>query len=86
MKDVEQNDLRFSSFDLILIDYQMPLMDGNKASDLIRNYLYKKNITQPIIICLTGHVEESYIRRSLESGINQVLSKPVTLHLIRKTL
>ena len=64
----------------------MPIMDGNEASFLIRNYLYSKNIAQPIIICLTGHIEQSYIRRSLESGINQVISKPVTLNMIRKTL
>ena len=64
----------------------MPIMDGNEASSRIREYLYSKNIAQPIISGLTGHAEPSYIQRSIESGMNQVFSKPVILKLLRKTL
>ena len=35
----------------------MPVMDGNEATTIIREFLYKKNIEQPIICGLTGHVE-----------------------------
>ena len=48
----------------------MPIMDGNEASLKIRNYLYSKDIAQPIISGLTGHAEPSYVRRSIESGMN----------------
>ena len=57
--------------------YQMPIMDGNEATSLIREYLYSKDIKQPIISGCTGHVEQSYIGRMFDSGMNQVLSKPV---------
>ena len=64
----------------------MPVMDGNEATQSIRDYLYSKDIAQPIISGLTGHAEPAYVRRSLESGMNQVFSKPITLKLLKKTL
>lgn len=86
IKDVENNNNEFSNFDLILTDFQMPIMDGNEATLKIREFLYQKNILQPIITGITGHAEQSYIKRSIESGMNQVLSKPVDNELLKKTL
>ena len=64
----------------------MPVMDGNEATHLIREFLYSKYIKQPIITGSTGHVEQSYVQRSIKSGMNQVLSKPVKNDLLKKTL
>ena len=61
-------------------------MDGNEATSMIRNYFYSQNIKQPIICGCTGHMEESYIKRMIESGMNQVLSKPVQMENLKKTL
>ena len=63
--DVEQNNQLCSRFGLILMDYQMPFMDGNTATSKIREYLYSCNVDQPIIVGCTGHVEESYVQRSI---------------------
>jgi len=54
----------------------MPFMDGYEATDKIRQYLFENNILQPIIIGVTGHTEDSYIQRALDSGMNEVLFKP----------
>ena len=58
------------------MDCNMPFMDGYEATDKIRQYLFEKDILQPIIIGVTGHTEDSYIQRALDSGMNEVLFKP----------
>jgi CheY-like chemotaxis protein len=57
MENTELNDGLFCDFNLIFIDNNMPIMDGCDASLLIRKYMDKMNLEQPIIICVTGHTE-----------------------------
>jgi CheY-like chemotaxis protein len=54
----------------------MPFMDGYESTGKIREYLFNKGIMQPIIIAVTGHTENQYIQRALNSGMNEVLFKP----------
>ena len=56
----------------------MPVLDGYEATKMIRKYLYSKDIPQPIIIGVTGHVEPAYVTRSILSGMNSVFSKPLS--------
>ena len=77
------------SYDLILMDFNMPIMDGSEATKQIRDFLYENKIVQPLIIGVTGHTESEYISRALDSGMNQVLSKPLNgnkLKIILKIL
>ena len=64
-------------YDYILMDCNMPLMDGYTATQQIRDYLYTKKLPQPIITAVTGHVEQSYVRKAYLNGMNQVVSKPI---------
>jgi CheY-like chemotaxis protein len=54
----------------------MPFMDGYEATQKIRQYLFIKGILQPIIIAVTGHTENEYIEKALDSGMNEVIFKP----------
>ena len=39
----------------------MPVMDGYQATEKIREYIYSKELPQPIIIAVTGHCEDTYV-------------------------
>ena len=86
VQDVESNNENYCSFDLILMDCNMPVMDGYEATRSIREYLYSKDISQPIIIGVTGHVEPAYVTRAIRSGMNSVYSKPISIESLRQLL
>lgn len=59
-------------FDVVLIDIQMPIMDGFEATTLLRSKGYKKPI-----IALTAHAMKEDRDRCIEAGCNDHISKPV---------
>lgn len=61
-------------FDLILMDIQMPDMDGMETTQILRNQ--NNGATTPII-ALTAHALSSEKQQILESGMNAYLTKPV---------
>lgn len=75
----------FCSYSLILMDCNMPHMDGYEATARIRDYLHEQGLVQPIISAVTGHTEQMYVKKAIDSGMNQVLSKPVN-HLRLRSL
>jgi CheY-like chemotaxis protein len=54
-----------SKYDLILMDCNMPFIDGYETTKRIRQYLFEKNFIQPIISAVTGHNEESYVDKAI---------------------
>jgi CheY-like chemotaxis protein len=64
----------------------MPIMDGCEATLKIRNHILSLGLEQPIIICVTGHTEESYILKAYKHGINGVSSKPIDMKMMHKVL
>ncbi len=63
-------------FDLILMDVQMPTMDGYAATRKIREQEDRSGTHTPII-ALTAHAREEDRRRCLDAGMDAFLSKPV---------
>ncbi len=68
-------------FDIVLMDIQMPIMDGLEATRQIR----AMGLSVPII-ALTAHALESDQRKSLEAGMNGHLAKPYRLQDLVETL
>ncbi len=67
-----------SKFDLILMDHQMPVMDGLEATRNIRRMEQEQGETLAIpIIALTAFAGTESREASLQAGMNDVLSKPM---------
>lgn len=68
------------SYGLIFTDFSMPVMNGIDATKQIRKYLKtKQNIPrnlQPIIIGITGHVQEAFQQQGIDAGMDLVQCKP----------
>lgn len=62
------------NYDLILMDVEMPLMDGIEATREIRTKSIQKNIP---IVGLTAHAFEANRKECLGSGMNYFLTKPI---------
>ena len=62
------------AYDLILMDMQMPRMDGISATRKIRE---QTELKQPHIIALTANAFEEDKQRCFEAGMNDFLSKPI---------
>jgi two-component system sensor histidine kinase/response regulator len=64
------------SFDLILMDMQMPEMDGFQTTSAIRSAEAASNLHVPII-ALTAHAMRDYRERCLAAGMDDYISKPI---------
>lgn len=74
-----------NSYDLVLMDYQMPVMDGIEATRRIRLLDREKGLHTKII-ALTARVMEGDREQCLEKGMDDYLSKPYTMEEIREKL
>ncbi|MGI0115275.1 PAS domain S-box protein [Zooshikella sp. RANM57] len=76
-------------FDVVLMDIQMPNMDGYTATSIIRTQLQRKTLP---IIAMTANAMETDKKKALNAGMNNHISKPfklkqvitVILHEVRK--
>jgi CheY-like chemotaxis protein len=62
---VRENENKKCSYNLILMDGNMPFMDGYQSTIKIRQYLYDMEIDQPLIVAVTGHTEQQYIQKAI---------------------
>ena len=74
--------IRDKSFDLVLMDLQMPVMDGFETMSIIRSGKAGKAITDIPIIVVTADITESTKREVLRLGANDYITKPVQGELL----
>jgi PAS domain S-box-containing protein len=72
------DELMLSGFDIVLMDMEMPVMNGYEATTIIRNEL-KSKIP---IIAMTAHAMAGERERCLSLGMNDYISKPINANIL----
>jgi signal transduction histidine kinase len=76
--------IKRQSYDVILMDVQMPEMDGLQATKWLCEY--EQEITKPYIIAMTANAMKGDREICLESGMNDYITKPLRLEVIKEAL
>ncbi|MGH9652822.1 MAG: response regulator, partial [Bryobacteraceae bacterium] len=76
---------RKQTFDLVLMDVQMPELDGFQAAEAIRGYEETTGTRVPIV-ALTAHAIVGDRERCLAAGMDGYLAKPIRLHELRQQI
>ncbi len=72
-------------YDAILMDIQMPNMDGYEAAKSIRSSSNEYGRKIPIV-AMTANAFDEDIRKCLESGMNAHISKPISMQVLSRTM
>ena len=76
LKIIEKN-----NYDLVLMDMQMPVMDGIEASEIIR-----ETDNKTPIIALTANVLPEQVKQAMDAGMNHHLGKPINVEELYRAI
>ena len=74
-----------NDYDIILMDIEMPGMNGYRATEMIRNEFEGKKRHVPIV-AMTGHAMQGERQKCMDCGMNDYLSKPFQPEDLRKMI
>jgi two-component system sensor histidine kinase/response regulator len=75
--------LKKKCYELVLMDVQMPEMDGLAATRLIRDPASGVRDTQVPVVAMTAHAMKEDSERCLAAGMNAHISKPISINALR---
>ena len=75
-----------SQFDIVLMDLQMPEMDGYTATQLIREWESSENIPSTPVIAVSAHDHRSGTARFVSSQFSSYLTKPISPNQLRRAI
>jgi CheY-like chemotaxis protein len=79
-------ELKENSFDLVVMDVQMPIMDGLEAAQEIRLGRAGQRHKGIPIVALTACAMESGKRKIFQAGINSYVEKPIEIEVLKREL
>ncbi|UFH48359.1 ATP-binding protein [Pseudomonas sp. KNUC1026] len=78
--------VRQQTFDLVLMDVQMPGLDGRQTTELIRQWEAEQGRAAMPIVALTAHAMANEKRALLHSGMDDYLTKPISERQLAQTV
>ena len=72
-------------YDVILMDVQMPVMNGYEATKAIRNCYHPQAKTIPII-AMTANAFSEDVKEALNSGMNKHVAKPIDIEHLKTVI
>lgn len=79
--EVAINKMYHGGIDIVLMDIQMPKMNGYEATEFIRKNM-KYPISEVPIVAMTAHALENVAETCFKSGMNDYVSKPIDIDLL----
>ncbi|MFY0663531.1 MAG: response regulator [Natronospirillum sp.] len=73
---------RQGNFDLVLMDLEMPVLDGLAATREIRHWEHDQSRPRIPILALTAHALDEYRTLGLKAGVDEFLTKPIRKHVL----
>ena len=73
-------------YDLVLMDCEMPEMDGYQTTQHIRDFEHQFNIKPVTIVALTAHAMRDQQQRCLQAGMDDFLTKPLAFERLKQLL
>lgn len=77
---------RENSYDVILMDIEMPEMDGLEATRQIRKIEAAEERPRTPVIALTAHALDDYMQRGMAAGCDRYLTKPIRMDVLYAAL
>jgi CheY-like chemotaxis protein len=74
------------TYDLVLMDLEMPVMDGYTATKEIREWEKEKGLNATPVISLTAHALKEHEAKSREAGCDGYITKPIKKALLIETI
>lgn len=75
-----------SNYDLVLMDCEMPILDGYSASQEIRRYEAEHELPRVPILAISAHVTQHYIDNCYAAGMDDHIPKPVNSRLLQEKI
>jgi signal transduction histidine kinase/ActR/RegA family two-component response regulator len=83
---VKQFQHRAGQWDVILMDCEMPVMDGYEATRQIRALERDQQLPPVLIVGLSAHASDDHVSQARQAGMDDYLSKPVTREQVLRAL
>ena len=74
------------SIDVVLMDIEMPIMNGYEATKAIRDFEHREELLEKPILGLSAHALAEYMEKANEAGMQGFITKPITMKQLIKYL